>query len=215
MGKPGIKASVFSKRSYYFSSSASCLFLNMLKEFFFTCCILMMTKKYTFVYPSSKVVNTSHVPCITDPDQEISFELYDVHDQCDKPQDTQENIISLVLKPQPSKIKERYKPLQLPHILHDFPPKHYKYLPLFDGEPGNPTTEKHIHAFEHFAYFFEIEHDDVCMRAFSQSLQGDAKKWFRHLHPEIISSWEEMKDLFLKFWVRGNLWINSFHNFIP
>jgi hypothetical protein len=55
--------------------------------------------------------------------------LYDVHDQCDKPQDTQANIISPMLKPQPSNIKERYKPLQLPHILHDFPPKHYKYLP--------------------------------------------------------------------------------------
>ena len=35
---------------------------------------------------------------------------------------------------------------------------------MFDGE--NITTEKHVQAFENFAYFFEIEHDDVCMRAF-------------------------------------------------
>jgi hypothetical protein len=84
------------------------------------------------------------------------------------------------------------------HSLHDFPVKHYKYLPRFDGD--KPSAEKHIQDFEHFIDLFEIEHVDVYMRIFSQSLQGDAKEWFRHLQPESISSWEEMKDLFLKFW---------------
>ena len=50
---------------------------------------------------------------------------------------------------------------------------------MFDGD--NIIVEKHIQAFENFAYFFEIEYDDVSMRIFSQSLQGDAKVWFRHL----------------------------------
>jgi hypothetical protein len=38
------------------------------------------------------------------------------------------------------------------------------------------------------------------MKTFSQSLRGDTKNWFKHLHPETISSWEELKDVFLKFW---------------
>ena len=50
---------------------------------------------------------------------------------------------------------------------------------MFYGE--NLTTEKHIHTFDHFADLFEIEHDDVSMREFSQSLQGYAKTWFKNL----------------------------------
>ena len=38
------------------------------------------------------------------------------------------------------------------------------------------------------------------MRDFSQSLQGYAKEWFKHLKPESISTWEELSDIFLKFW---------------
>ena len=72
-------------------------------------------------------------------------------------------------------------PLCLPQILHDFPTRHYKYLPKFDGESEDLIAEKHLQAFEYFLDLFEIEHDDVCIRAFSQSLQGDVKKWFRHL----------------------------------
>ena len=64
----------------------------------------------------------------------------------------------------------RYKPLQLPPILHDFPMKHYKYLPKFDEESKYFTAKKHLQAFEHFFDLFEIEHDDICMRAFAQSL---------------------------------------------
>jgi hypothetical protein len=52
---------------------------------------------------------------------------------------------------------------------------------MFDGEPDATTTEKHIKGFNHFIDFFDIHHDDVCMRAFSQSLKGDTKQWFKHL----------------------------------
>jgi len=40
---------------------------------------------------------------------------------------------------------------------------------MFDGEPNAITAEKHIQDFEHFIDFFEIDYDDVFMRAFSQS----------------------------------------------
>jgi hypothetical protein len=73
---------------------------------------------------------------------------------------------------------------------------------MFDGEPDTISAEKHIQGFEHFIDLFEIDHDDVCMRAFSQSLKGDTKDWFKNLQPETIISWEELKDVFLKFWGR-------------
>ena len=38
------------------------------------------------------------------------------------------------------------------------------------------------------------------MRAFYQSLQGDAKEYFKHLQPESISTWEDISDIFLTFW---------------
>jgi hypothetical protein len=61
----------------------------------------------------------------------------------------------------PSKITDIFKHLKLPSILHDFPPKHHKYLPKIDGEPDTLTAQKYVQYFDHFAYFFEIYYDDV------------------------------------------------------
>ena len=74
---------------------------------------------------------------------------------------------------------------------------------MFDGEPDAISVEKHIQGFEHFIDFLEIDHEDVCMRAFSQSLKGDTKDWFKHLQRETISSWKQLKNVFLKFWGRN------------
>lgn len=70
---------------------------------------------------------------------------------------------------------------------------------MFNEESDVISVEKHIQGFEHFIDLFEIDHDDVCMRIFSQTLKGDTKHWFKHLHPKTISSWVELK-VFLKFW---------------
>ena len=70
---------------------------------------------------------------------------------------------------------------------------------MFDGESQDLTTEKHLQAFEHFCDLFEIDHDDVCMRDFSLSLQGYAKIWFKHLQPKSINTWEDFSCTFLKF----------------
>jgi hypothetical protein len=111
-----------------------------------------------------------------------------------------------LLNPEPFKIKERYSPLKLLSILHDFPLKHYKYLIRFDGEIDGHSAEKHIHVFEHFIEIFEIEHDDVSMRAFSQPLQGHDKIWFMHLHLESIISWDKLREIFLEFWGQRMPW---------
>jgi hypothetical protein len=54
----------------------------------------------------------------------------------------------------------RYKPLKFPYVLHDLPPKIFKYLPKFNGEDDN-SAEKHMASFEHFTNCLDIQHEDV------------------------------------------------------
>jgi hypothetical protein len=147
-------------------------------------------------YPPLKIIQISH-QFVNDFDQNIPYEPYHNPSQVDKPQKIKTKIS---LDPTPSKTQHIYIPLKLPHILHYFPPKHYEYLPVFDGEHDAITTKKHIQRFDHFIDLFEIDHDDVYMRDFSQSLRGYTKEWFKHLQPKTISSWEELKNIFSKFW---------------
>lgn len=107
-------------------------------------------------------------------------------------------------------IKDRYRPLILPNTFHDFPLKHYKYLPKFVGEPDNIAAEKHIQAFKHFIDIFEVEHDDVYLRNFSQSLQGDAKERFIHLDPELVGLWEELSDIFSEILGQEEIQVSTF-----
>ena len=125
-----------------------------------------------------KAINIASL-CIPDLDPKPSSESCNVYDQSCEPQETKDDIIPPMFNRIYYKIQDKYRSLYLPSILHDFPPKHYKYLPILDGK--NLTTEKHIPTFEHFTDLFEIEHNVVYIRVFSQSLQGDAKEWFRHL----------------------------------
>ena len=49
--------------------------------------------------------------------------------------------------------QSQYMLFWLLEILHDFPTKHYKYLPKFDGELECLTTEKHLQALNTFLTF--------------------------------------------------------------
>ena len=132
----------------------------------------------TLVYPSLQTVDisSSYINYIF---QDPSSKLYNVEGWCYEPNQTKIDLIAPVFNLVPFKILDRYRCLNFPSILHSLPPKHYKYLHMFNGE--NLTTEKHIQAFGHFADLFEIKHDDVFMRFFSQSLKRNAKAWCRHL----------------------------------
>ena len=88
--------------------------------------------------------------CITDIHQSPSSEPYDVHDHSYELNETKSELVPSVLNHAPSKIQEIYSPLKFPSILHDFPLKHYKYLPRFNGELDGHSTEKHIQIFNHF-----------------------------------------------------------------
>jgi hypothetical protein len=96
-------------------------------------------------YPPLEIIQISP-QFITDFDQNLPPEPYDNHE-------TKTDISPPVLDPTPSKTQHRYRPLKLPQILHDFPPKYYEYLPVFDGEPDAISAEKHIQGFETFYRF--------------------------------------------------------------
>lgn len=52
--------------------------------------------------------------------------------------------------------------------------------------------EDHLAAFLDFADHMNIEHDDVHMCLFVQSLEGNAKIWFRQLSADLIRPWNEL-----------------------
>jgi len=142
-------------------------FLDHIKSIFNFLLYLNEYHRTPLVYPSLKAVNISP-SCITDLDQSLPYKSCDDHSQVGEHHEIKDNLISLVLNPKPSNIQDIYKPIQFPYFLHDFPTKHYKYLPRFEGEFDNLIIEKHVQYFENFTDLFEVEHDDVCMRSFSQ-----------------------------------------------
>jgi hypothetical protein len=108
----------------FFFTSYLLYFPEHIKRVFHLFLHLNDDHRSTIVYPSLKIVYI-HPPWTFDLEQDPSFESYDVHDQSCEPHEIKDKIIPHVLKPQPSNIQDRYRPLKLPHILH--------YLPKFDG----------------------------------------------------------------------------------
>ncbi len=97
-------------------------------------------------------------------------------------------------------IAARYGPLVLPTPLNAMPTGEYqKYMPKFTGTEG-VTTEEHLESFYSYADNLDISEDDVWMRVFVQSLDGEARKWFRELTPRSIEDIEALDDAFLKHW---------------
>lgn len=104
----------------------------------------------------------------------------------------------------PTKIERivaaRYGPLVLPVPLKPMPVGDYKeYMPKFTGTKG-VTAEEHLEAFYSYADNLDINEEDVWMRVFFQSLDGEARKWFRELPPRSIADIETLDDVFLKHW---------------
>jgi hypothetical protein len=94
----------------------------------------------------------------------------------------------------------RYAPLILPHPMNPLPAGDYlKYMPKFTGE-GDITAEEHLAAFYSYADNLNIENEDVWMRVFVQSLDGEVRKWFRGFPPGSIAGIEALDSAFLRQW---------------
>jgi hypothetical protein len=97
-------------------------------------------------------------------------------------------------------VATRYAPLVLPQLMNALPAGDYlKYMPKFTGEE-DITAEEHLVAFYSYADNLNIEHEDVWMRVFVQSLDGEARKWFRGLTLGSIAGIEALDDVFLRQW---------------
>ena len=116
--------------------------------------------EYIHVYPSLRAESVAS-SCTYGFDLDFSPGAHDVKGHPCEIHETSDDSIAIVPNLVSPLSPIWYKPLQLTPILHDFPTKHYKYLPKFDEEPKVFTAKKHLQTFEHFSDLFEIEHDDV------------------------------------------------------
>jgi hypothetical protein len=70
-------------------------------------------------------------------------------------------------------------------------------MPKFTREE-DITVEEHLVAFYNYADNLNIENEDVWMRVFVQSLDGEVRKWFRELIPGYIVGIEALDNAFLR-----------------
>jgi hypothetical protein len=97
-------------------------------------------------------------------------------------------------------VAARYAPLVLPNPLNAMPTGDYqKYMPKFSGVE-EVTAEEHLELFYSYVDNLNITDEDVWMRVFVQSLDGEARRWFRELTPGSITGIEVFDDIFLKQW---------------
>jgi len=76
--------------------------------------------------------------------------------------------------------------------------KYQKYMPKFTSTEG-VTVEEHLESFYSYVDNLDIN-EDVWMRVFVQSLDGEARKWFRELTPRSIVNIGALDYVFLKHW---------------
>lgn len=62
------------------------------------------------------------------------------------------------------------------------PPEIRKGLPKFSGEKSE-SAEKHLQRFIELIEDYEVDHEDVIIRLFVQSLTDEAREWFSNLFP--------------------------------
>jgi len=92
----------------------------------------------------------------------------------------------------------RYTPLILPQPLNNLLAKGYlKVFPKFTGEESL-TAEEHLEAFYSFADNHNISNQDVWMRFFVHSLNGESRKSFKGLAPGSIGGIQALDITFLR-----------------
>lgn len=96
-------------------------------------------------------------------------------------------------------VQARYVSVLLPANLGNFPDNYLKRLPRFNGEAG-PSAKYHVSAFLDFVYNMNIEDENVYMRLFVQSLEGNVRIWFRQIRVDAIRKWNEVITIFKNQW---------------
>ena len=111
---------------------------------------------------------------------------------------------------------KRYLPFQFngiygfPNVIPDDIRKH---LSKFNGNQA-VSASQHVQVFSDLMGDYEIPHEDVYMKLFVQTLEGDAREWFSFFPACFISSWSDLHAAFMEqFGVRVSL-SDSFDKFL-
>ncbi|KAH9320262.1 hypothetical protein KI387_022031, partial [Taxus chinensis] len=89
----------------------------------------------------------------------------------------------------------RVGPLALTQPLHELPRGNWKNFPKFKGD-GKVHPDEHIAAFIVACGVLGVEHEDVSVRLFIETLQDNAADWFYHLPANAITDWNTMRTQF-------------------
>ena len=95
--------------------------------------------------------------------------------------------------------ENRHGPLALPPNLHPIPDNYLKLLPRYDAEKRIKADE-HLDAFQNYMDDLNIQHEDVYLRLFVQSLEGEPRKSFRNLAVGSIAMWQALESWFHIAW---------------
>lgn len=90
----------------------------------------------------------------------------------------------------------KYAPLSPPQPPHSMPQDYLKLLPMYNEE-SDVIAQRHIEILCAFAGNQNVEHQDVVLRLYVQSLEEEVKKWFKSLPNASINTWEEIENSFL------------------
>lgn len=114
----------------------------------------------------------------------------------------------------PKAMAARFAPLALPQNLHDMPADYQSKIPMFDGTPQSVSAQQHIDKMANFCDLYEIDEEDVTMRLFVQTFEGEVRKWFRGLTARSIPQLNELQRQFLDRWEirKDPLQINAEYN---
>ena len=111
-------------------------FPRFIKTAFYDLAHSEQSYEYITVYPSLRTESVA-LSCTFDYGLDFYPGAHDVKGHPCEIHETSDDSLAIVPNLVSPISPSRYKPLQLPPILHDFPMRYYKYLPKFDGDPKN------------------------------------------------------------------------------
>lgn len=90
------------------------------------------------------------------------------------------------------------EPEELPFVqaILDAPISQKSWLPTFDKYDGTTDSVDHVETYDSIVDFHAYSNAMKC-RAFSITLQGRTRKWFRLLTSYSISTWKQLKKAFV------------------
>ncbi|KAH9291358.1 hypothetical protein KI387_043453, partial [Taxus chinensis] len=86
-------------------------------------------------------------------------------------------------------------PISLAQPLHELPKGSRKNFPKFRGD-GSQLPKEHVATFITACGVLGIEHEDVSVQLFVESLQEKYFEWFYMLPPRSVTYWEDIRSAF-------------------